>query len=603
MKLIGFDIETKGEGESYGLQPMRVLQGKAEITSFAAVDEDGCVIASGLNPTVSQIRNFLNESAKDGSTLIGWNTLFDVSWLIAVGLEKEVRSCRWTDGEVMRRALENDTSDKRYGLKPTVGLYLPEYEGYEKTVGGNFDEVNDELLKYNILDSKLTAKLGRLFWDQLDTRRQRLCTIICQSIIPVAKAWVEGIAIDVDAVDSWDADIEKEIHCKLGSIIGLLDLDQSGLQEEVCAALNSPIKLKKILNAVGHSVSSTNKTELSKYKDVPLIKAISDYKTANTSKTKFIAGIRASIEYNATERTYPSCRLWNTYTGRFGYSSKTLKKFQTGIPIHQFPRKTEARNCIVAPKGYLLVECDFATQESRLISDYSGDETLLHIFAENLDFHSYTAARIVNWDYQKLLDEFRNGNPDAKQYRYMGKVANLSCQYRTGWKTLKDVARRDYDLELTDRESQKMVYGYRDVYKGVKQYWSDAIDLAKQKGYAETRGARRVYLDDWSPSNAWSAESTAINFPIQGTAADMKLLGLALVDPLLHRNGGYFLMDLHDALFAVVPDTTKGYEVATEMRDTLSNLPYKLIYDWTPRVALPVDLKIGKAWGSLEEVK
>src|ERR1044072_1931537 len=167
MRLIGFDLETKGEGEAYRPQPYRVRQGKADITSFAAVDEDGCTIASGLNPSTQQLRNFLTDAAEDGVTLIGWNTLFDVSWLIAVGLEKEVRACRWLDGEIMCRAFENDTSNKSYGLKPTVVKYLPEFAGYENLVGGNFDEVNDELLKYNTLDSKLTAKLGRIFWDSL----------------------------------------------------------------------------------------------------------------------------------------------------------------------------------------------------------------------------------------------------------------------------------------------------------------------------------------------------------------------------------------------------------------------------------------------------
>ncbi len=605
MKFIGFDIETAGEGEAFGLQPYRARQGRAGITSYAMVDEAGKTITARLNPEVIDICNALNWAALEKDvTLIGWNTQFDVSWLIAIGLEKEVRACRWADGEVMRRATENDTTKEPYGLKPTVAKYLPEFAGYEKTIGGNFDVVNDELLKYNTLDSKLTAKLGRIFWDMLDARRQRLCQVIFQSIIPVAKAWVEGIAIDKWAVEDWDFECSKtegETFWNIASQVGIGVHDP--LQHDLRTALSSPVKLKKIIHALGHNVECTDRSELSKYRYIPLIKAISDYKKANTSLTKFIAGIRASVEYNDTGRTYPNCRLWNTYTGRFGYSSKTLKKFQTGIPIHQFPRKTEARKCIVAPEGFLLVECDFATQESRLICDYSGDETLYNIFKNKLDFHSFTGSQIVNWEYQKFLDEFNNGNPDVKQYRYMGKVANLSCQYRTGWKTLQDVARRDYELDLSDAESQNLVNTYRRTYKGVQNYWASAIRTAKEQGYAETRGGRRVYINDWSRGNEWSAESTAINFPIQGTGADMKVLAIAMVDPLLYRNGGYFMLDMHDALFAVIPDTSRGYDTASEMKETLSDLPYKAIYDWTPSVSLPVDMKVGKSWGTLEEIK
>lgn len=607
MKLIGFDIETAGEGEAFGLQPYRVLQGSARITSCAFVSEDGDTIFAKLNPTVEELREQFLQCATfdDHFVLIGWNTLFDVSWLIACGLEKEVRQCNWLDGEVLRRAIENDTSDKKYGLKPTVAKYLPEFAGYENAVAGDLDKVDQTLLDYNILDSGLTAKLGRIFWDQLDFNRRVLSLIISQCIVPVAGSWVEGLTIDVDAVDTWERKIDEEVDESWLRFVKECDISDylSGDFECDRKILASHTKLKQLLHIKGHPVECTDKAELSKFRDVPLIKAISDYKTANTSKTKFIAGIRKSLQYNQSDRTHPSCRLWNTYTGRFGYSSKTLKKFQTGIPIHQFPRKTEARSCIIAPEGYLLAEYDFATQESRLICDFSGDETLFDIFSRGLDFHSYMAAIIMQEDYNDFLAKYKDGDPDSKQHRYLGKIANLSCQYRTGWKTLQVVARRDYEIDIDDRTAKKLVDTYRSTYKRVPEYWDTSIQCTKEQGYAETRGGRRVYIDDWSRANAWSAESTAINFPIQGTGADMKCLAIAQIDKTLHENGGKYLLDLHDALFCLVPDTENGYNLALRIRSTLSNLPYTEYYNWNPRVALPVDLKIGKAWGTLEEVK
>src|ERR1044072_4242740 len=143
MKLWGIDFETRGEGDAFGLQPWRVLENKAEITSFAVVDEDGCTIFGELMPTVERLRTALKAAVEEDVTLIGWNTAFDVSWLIAVGLEKEVRACRWLDGEIMCRAFENDTSNKSYGLKPTIAKYLPEYAGYENLIGGEFECVNE----------------------------------------------------------------------------------------------------------------------------------------------------------------------------------------------------------------------------------------------------------------------------------------------------------------------------------------------------------------------------------------------------------------------------------------------------------------------------
>jgi DNA polymerase I-like protein with 3'-5' exonuclease and polymerase domains len=600
MKLIGFDIETTGEGEAFGLQPYRVLQGRARITSAAFVTEEGETLWASLNPSVDDLRVMLRKISIQcsDSVLIGWNTLFDVAWLIAVGLEKEVRSCRWLDGEVLRRALENDTTDKSYGLKPTVAKYLPEFAGYEGKVGGNFDEINEELLKYNIMDSGLTAKLGRIFIDQLDQRRAALAGVISQCIVPVAASWVEGLCVDPTALDVWEEDCEKKAEEALEKIHSMLDVDY----EIDDSFLNSPIRLKKILNTLGHQVSATDQAELSRFKGVPLIKAISEYKKANTSRTKFIAGIRKSLQYNESDRTHPSCRLWNTYTGRFGYSSKTLKKFQTGIAIHQFSREKVARSCIVAPKGYVLAEYDFATQEPRLICDYSGDETLLQIFTDGLDFHTYMAANVVQKDYDDLLARFKDGDPQAIQDRYLGKVANLSCQYRIGWKTLILRARVQYDVELSESMSKALISTYKRTYNKVPIYWDTAIESAKSQGYAETRGGRRVILDDWSRQNSWSAESTALNFPIQGTGADMKVLGIAMIDDMLYEAGGKYLLDLHDALFCLLPDTSVGYDVASKIKEVLSNLPYRQIYNWSPRVSLPVDLKIGPSWGTLKDV-
>lgn len=613
MQFIGFDIETDGDKDAYGLQPNRVLQGEAKVTSASFVKEDGSVIFGRLNPTIPELRTMLMHFAADSETfpdavLVGWNTQFDVAWLIALGLEDEVRACRWADGEVLRRALENDMSEpgqKSYGLKQTVAIYLPEFAGYANEVGGDFTVVNDTLLKYNILDAGLTARLARTFTTLLDPRRLRLADLISLSIIPVAKAWVNGIPLDPEAVDLWEVHMLKEKAQHLADVLahGGIAESEAALAEKMMA---SHVQLKRYLHHKGIMVAKTNRTELSKneFASIPLVKSVSNWKLANTATDKFIKSIRKSIEYNGATCTHPSCRLWNTYTGRFGYTSTcTKKKYQTGIAIHQFPRSPEARNCIVAPKGYCLGELDFSTQESRLLADFSNDPVLIDIFASGKDFHTFMAALIDQIDYEDMKDRIAGGDKDAKNSRQLAKVVNLSCAYRTGWKTLIDVGRTQYNVDFDDRTARKLHGMFRDTYKQVPIYWDTAVFTAKDKGYAETRGGRRVAIDNWSRSNAWKADSTAINFPIQGTASDMKFLAIAMIEEELHAAGGYYMLDLHDALFTIVPDTSAGFDCAVSMRDTLSNLPYKEVFGWEPRVKLPVDLKYGKAWGSLKEIK
>lgn len=618
MKFIGFDIETAGNGDAYGLQPYRVRQGTARITSFAFVTEEGDVLFSGLNPEVYDIRQailwILHQYPE--AVLIGWNTQFDVSWLIANGLETEVRACQWLDGQVLRRILENDTDqNKRYGLKPTVAKYLPEYEGYGDAFGANFNTVFTEpaidqtLLDYNILDAGLTAKLGRIFIDLLDDRSLTLATIICQAIVPVAGAWNHGINIGIDALNKWESDIDADMVEHFANVMTLGGIKPDEF-DEARKMLTSPVKLKRYLTIKGFPVKKTDRAELSLFAHIPLVKAISDYKKASTSKTKFIGGIRKALVYNAPgvnsgwDTVHPSCRLFNTYTGRLGYTSTTTKKkLQTGIAIHQFPRGAAARNCIVAPDGYLLGEIDFATQESRLMCDWSNDPVLFDIFTTGKDIHSFMASIIENVEYEAMLDRLDQKDARAKEMRYLAKVVNLSCQYRTGWKKLIEVGRVQYDVIFDERTAQQLHRMYRDVYKNVPIYWDSAIRQAKADGYALTRGGRRVYITDWSRANSWSSESTAINFPIQGTGADMKFLAISQIDKPLYEGAGQYLLDMHDAAFILVPDTSKGYDLAVECQRIMSNLPYEDYYNWSPKVALPVDLKIGKAWGSLTEVK
>lgn len=608
MNFIGFDIETHGEGEGYGLQPFRVKEGAARITSAALVNANGDVLWAALEPDLKLLEAALRALPED-TVLIGWNTLFDVAWLIAAGLEDVVRELDWADGEVFRRTLENDTStykEKSYGLKATVTKYLPEYSGYEKGVGGDFSVIDETLLEYNKLDSQLTAKLGEIFVEQMTQKDLMLAEIICGGIVPFARAWVDGILIDTEALKTWGDAVDSSLAESFQSVTDISDI------EVTAKMLQSSQQLKKFLHGQGVPVVSTNKSELTKYIHIPLVKAVLDFKAARTATTKFITGLDNALAYNGDGSVRPSARLWNTYTGRVGYTSKTkLRKTETtkgvdlptGVAIHQFPRKTEARNCIIAPDGYALVECDFATQESRLLCDFSGDEVLYKIFTDDLDFHAYMAAIIAEVSYEEIAGRLAEKNAEAKNFRQYAKVANLSCAYRTSWKRLIEQARTQYGVILDDVMAQKLHSLFRQVYKSVPQYWNDAIHIAKCNGYAESRGGRKVLLSNWSRDRAWASESTAINFPIQATGADMKFLGLKLVAPMLAPNDARYLLDLHDALFFIVPDTSAGHELANDIRVILSNLPYQQYFGWTPRVKLPVDLKIGRAWGSLTEIK
>lgn len=609
MNFIGLDIETAGTPEhpEYSLQPWRVKTGEARITALSVVGfvgQEDRTLFSGLEPTRDQIRDLLinlNTFQKD-PVLTGWNMMFDAAWLIAYGFEDLMRQMKWADAQIFRRALENTvekTPAGHWGLKKAVHDFLPDMENYADEIKerNDWSIVDDTLLRYNRDDSLATARLARSFFGHLSDRQRILCNVVNSSIIPLAAAWVNGININPDALDTWSAKIEGARAKSLQTLITEHGLDSDKV-------LTSHVQLKSWLHQKGFMVECTDRNELTKFSGNALMDQVIAFKRANGHLTKFINGTRESLDYNGGTTTHPQGRLWNTYTGRDGYSSTQEKKYQVGIAIHQWPKRGDStpRTVIRAPQGYKLCECDFSTQESRLLADYSDDPILLDIFRSGLDFHSYMASVIDGCDYATFVDCYKHGDKDAQELRQCAKVVNLSLTYRASWRRLIDMARKDYDVIFTPEQAQRYHRLYRSTYELVPEYWQRSIRTAQIALQAETRGGRTVLIKDWSRDQAWSSESTALNFPIQGTGADMKALGRGIIDPILYKNGGRYLLDLHDALFFLVPDNADGERLARRCQMILSNLPYEKVFGWTPKVPMPVDLKIGYVWADLEDV-
>ena len=122
-------------------------------------------------------------------------------------------------------------------------------------------------------------------------------------------------------------------------------------------------------------------------------------------------------------------------------------------------------------------------------------------------------------------------------------------------------------------------------------------------GYAETFAGRRVQLKgNWTGRDAWAMESTAINYPIQGSGACQKYLALAVARNLLPKYGGYFYFELHDGLFFIFP-TAVARTAAEEFHRVLSNLPYKKAWGIDLPIKFPVDCKISDlSWGDLKDL-
>jgi DNA polymerase I-like protein with 3'-5' exonuclease and polymerase domains len=293
-------------------------------------------------------------------------------------------------------------------------------------------------------------------------------------------------------------------------------------------------------------------------------------------------------------------------SGRLTYSSRQgsgASAVQTGFALHQMKRDKLFRATLQAPPGYTIVEVDAAGQEFRWMAIASGDETMLQLCLPGEDAHTFMGAQIKGMDYRTLMALVEADDPDARNARQLGKVANLSLQYRTSAAKLCTVARVQYNLPMELPEAMWIHKTYQASYKQVPIYWQKQISMTKRLGYVETFAGRRVQVTgDWEGRQGWAMGSTAINYRIQGTGADQKYLAIAVLSSYLREVGAYFAWDLHDGIYMFVPTPAVSRFVA-EVPKLLAGLPYRQAWGFSPPIPLPWDIKVGPTWGALKEVK
>ena len=638
---VAADYETSGEKPEYALQPWRYDQGKFWLTSLAWVwREDGVTKhAGGLNPDPLMTAEFLHWCIDNKKVIVGWNLVFDISVMLALGFKDLVNQCRFLDGMLAWRHLdiepeydESGRTKKRYSLKgDAMPAFLPEQVGYEEDIDYHDpDPVKRAALHaYNVKDCFFTLKITKTIYGRLKPKQRQAMWVETRCLPMVAESNLRGLLVDTIAA--------QELSRKQDTIAAdrLAKLAPHGVTEKI---VRSPTQLATLMfdkwrlpslkvssvDDDGMERRSTDKEVLYELALVdPRAKMLREYREALNNKTKFAEALVRSVEYNGDGRTHPLSRVFGTYTSRITVSSKqnatevvtrqtrkglVSRERKVGLPIgwaqHQMKRDKEFRRQIIAPDGYDMVEFDAAGQEYKWMAVASGDPTMLELCEPGEDPHSYMASRVYHENYRKFMKLVAADDKTTSTVkRPMGKVANLSLQYRTKPPRLRTVARVQYDIPMTKPESEVVWRTYQNTYTRVPDYWDRQIHETRIKGYVETFAGRRVkVVGDWNGRLGWSMGSTAINYRIQGTGGDQKYLAMSLLRDKLIEVEGYFAFDLHDGLYMFVPKSRSEKFIAT-VKPLLDDLPYGLYWGFIPPVPMNFDAKIGSSWGSLKAWK
>jgi DNA polymerase-1 len=268
--------------------------------------------------------------------------------------------------------------------------------------------------------------------------------------------------------------------------------------------------------------------------DLPRL--VLEYRAMTKLKSTYTDKLPGEIDAR-TGRIHTSYAQAVAATGRLSSSDPNLQN----IPIRT-PEGRRIRQAFVAPRGAQLVAADYSQIELRIMAHLSGDASLLAAFAADTDIHRATAAEVFGTPVEAVTTDQRRS---AKAINF-GLIYGMSAF---------GLAKQ---LGIERGQAQSYVDQYFERYPGVRRYMDETRRGARELGYVTTVFGRRLYLPDINARNAalrQYAERSAINAPMQGTAADIIKRAMVAVDEWLEREGGgaRLLMQVHDELVVEAP--------------------------------------------------
>ncbi|MBE8719051.1 DNA polymerase I [Cellvibrio polysaccharolyticus] len=305
--------------------------------------------------------------------------------------------------------------------------------------------------------------------------------------------------------------------------------------------------------------------------DYPLPKVLMEYRGLAKLKSTYTDKLPQMIN-PATGRIHTSYHQAVTATGRLSSSDPNLQN----IPIRTEEGR-RIRQAFIAPEGYRILAADYSQIELRIMAHLSDDEGLLNAFEKGLDVHKATAAEVFGVDLESVTGEMRRS---AKAINF-GLIYGMSAF---------GLAKQ---LRVGRNEAQQYIDRYFERYPGVQNYMNRIRALAHEQGYVETLSGRRLYLPEINARNKnlqMGAERTAINAPMQGTAADIIKKAMINVDAWLPGSGldARIIMQVHDELV---------FEVAEkDLEATRKEVIARMSAAGELKVPLLVEAGVGANW-------
>lgn len=508
---------------------------------------------------------------------VGQNLKYDMSVLAQHGIDLQ--------GVAFDTMLESyvlDSVATRHDMDSLAAEYLGETTISFTDVAGKgasqltFNQVAlEEAAPYAAEDADITLRLHSTLWPELSKHAtlEKVFKDIELPLLPVLSriertgALVDGTLLFQQSNELAErlGELETEAWDLAGQQFNLASPKQLG--EILFEKLEIPVLKKTAKGAPSTKEEVLQELAL----DYPLPKVLLEHRSLAKLKSTYTDKLPTMIN-PASKRIHTSYHQAGTATGRLSSSDPNLQN----IPVRT-PEGRRVRQAFIAAPGCKMVAADYSQIELRIMAHLSEDPSLLKAFAEGQDIHRATAAEVFAVATEQVTADMRRS---AKAINF-GLIYGMSAF---------GLARQ---LNIGRKQAAEYIELYFQRYPGVQSYMNNIRHTAAEQGYVETAFGRRLYLPEINSKNGMrrqAAERTAINAPMQGTAADIIKLAMIHVDDWLQNSDlqSRMIMQVHDELVLEVPDTELD-AVKQGLNDLMENAASLL-------VPLVVDVGVGDNW-------
>lgn len=440
----------------------------------------------------------------------------------------------------------------------------------------SMDQVPIETISdYAAEDAEVTYRLYACF--QALLQQDALASVAQDIEFPLSPVLAEmeliGVKIDAALLTRYGQELLKEI-----TRIETEIYERSGAQFN----LNSPAQLGDILfNKLGipsGKKTSTGKfstneevlTELSVHHEVPRL--VLEYRGLAKLKSTYVDALPELINPE-TGRVHTSFNQHIAATGRLSSSNPNMQN----IPIRS-DKGREIRKAFIAEPGYQILSADYSQIELRIIASMANDEAMIRAFENDEDIHARTASEIFG------LQDLTQVTPDQRR---KAKEVNFGIPYGV---SAYGLAQR---LGIPNSEARDMIQAYFDRFPSIKSYMQETVQFAKEHGYVTTLSGRRRYIPEINsnnPAGRGFAERTAINMPIQGTAADLIKIAMISIHRWLKDSNfkSRMIMQVHDELV---------FEIHESEREIVpKEIKHRMEHAMDLKVPIKVEMGIASNW-------